>query len=120
MAWVRLDDQFANHPKIESLSDKAFRVFIRGLCYANRYETDGILSLSAQKSLRIRPKIANELVAARLWELKDAGALAIHDYLQYQPSREHRDAIRRVRAEAGAIGGVASGKARSLHLVKQA
>ena len=43
MAWTKLDDGFADHPKVAPLSDPAFRAFVAGLCFANRYLTDGVL-----------------------------------------------------------------------------
>ena len=43
MSWVRLDDNFPNHPKVVGLSDQAFRLYISGLCYASHYLTDGLI-----------------------------------------------------------------------------
>ena len=44
MTWIKLDDGFPNNPKILPLSDRAFRLYIEGLCYANQYLTDGFLT----------------------------------------------------------------------------
>lgn len=117
--WVRLDDRFSDHPKVVGLSDKAFRVHVSALCYANRHRTNGVLSLGMQRALRATPKVASELVRAGIWELAPQGGVRIHDYLEYQPTPEEiaahdqrREEIRRARAEAGRMGGIRSGQAR--------
>lgn len=86
MTWVRLDDGFADHPKILELSDRAFRVHVAALCYSARHLTDGKLSVSAQKSLGLTPKISKELETAGLWKTI-AGGMEIHDFTVYQPTR---------------------------------
>lgn len=85
MTWIKLDDSFADHPKVGRLSDPSFRLHIAAMCYCGRFETDGKIPknlplLAGQK------KRAAELVAAGLWE--DVPDLyAIHDWLLYNPSR---------------------------------
>jgi hypothetical protein len=82
--WLRLDDAFADHPKVVSLSDAAFRLHIRGMCYSARYLTDG-----AVLSTVIRPsKVTKELTKAGLWSETSTG-WTIHDFLEYNPSRAH-------------------------------
>lgn len=90
MSWVRLDDGFADHPKIVGLTDAAFRLHITSLCYAARHLTDGAVPRRAIDRLGITQpaKRARELVDAGLWEVTDDG-WSIHDYLEYQPSAEH-------------------------------
>lgn len=79
MAYVRVDDGAMSHPKILGLSDRAFRLWIWGLCYAQMHLTDGYLPLAA-----IPPKLkaaAPLLMAPHkvLWEVADQG-FQIHDY----------------------------------------
>lgn len=45
--WVRLDDGFADDPQVIGLSDKAFRLYVRVVCYAARHRTDGRLPARA-------------------------------------------------------------------------
>ena len=47
MAWVRIHDDAMSHPKIVGLSDKAFRLWIWGLSYAQRHLTDGCVTADA-------------------------------------------------------------------------
>jgi hypothetical protein len=86
MTWVKLDDGFADHPKIERLSGDAYRAFIAGLCYCARFLTDGHISSERTKKLASR-KAQGELEQAGLWEPNGAG-VNVHDYLVYQESRE--------------------------------
>jgi hypothetical protein len=113
VAWVKLDDGFAEHPKVLAISDAAFRLYIVGLCYANRHLTDGRLPhlwLTGGRGRSV-PKAAHQLVAAGLWEHDDLG-YCIHDYLQHQTCREDVNSYITARREAGRRGGIASGEAR--------
>jgi hypothetical protein len=101
MTWVRLDDGFTEHPKVKRISSDALRLFLRGLCYANRYLTDGRLTFrDAHELAALKPTegaifvltheredLIDELVSARLWE-RDGTDFVIHDYADYQPTRE--------------------------------
>jgi hypothetical protein len=89
MGWVRLDDNFADHPKIIALSDKAFRLYIMGLCYANRHLTDGLITYQIVSAwVGDDPfKPSDELEDQNLWERRDKGFM-IRSYTEYQPTRE--------------------------------
>lgn len=89
MGWVRLDDNFADHPKIIALSDTAFRLFITGLCYSNRQLTDGVIPYQIVNAwVGDNPeKPSDELEDQGLWERIDKG-FYIRSYTEYQPSRE--------------------------------
>lgn len=62
--------------------------------------------------------LPNMLVNAGLWE-SVPGGYAIHDYHEFQPTKEHVEATREARREAGRAGGVASGIARREASAKQ-
>lgn len=133
MAWVKLDDQFARHPKVLSAGPLAGWLYIAGLCYANGYLTDGFIPLAAVRTLADFTHISTEtasigdfgsimdeanpealachLVACGLWEEVDSGFL-IHDYLDYNPAAESVRTARAARAEAGRVGGQRSGSTR--------
>lgn len=98
MSWVRLDDSMPDSVKVEALSDAAFRVYVKGICYCSRLLTDGFIPDSKVREFtRGKPSIVKELTAPRssgpdkeptqLWLRVDDGYV-IHDYLEYNPTRE--------------------------------
>ncbi|SRR6266702_821351 len=136
MPWVRFDDQFTIHRKVDGLSDTAFRLHVAAIFWCARNLTDGFVPEGdlAIVSARVRApaRFAAECVVRSLWHLADeecaapkcpanreapaeAGASPgwfIHDYFEYQPTREKVLRERKMKAEAGRIGGIASGQSR--------
>lgn len=108
MPWIRFEDNFPEHPKVLAISDRAFRLHVRAIGYCSRHLTDGAVSLAAVRSLTMgaATRLTSELVRARMWTVTDDGFL-IHDYLDYQPSREAILHIRQQRAIAGKAGAAA-------------
>jgi len=105
--WANLDDQFPKHPKIVGLSDAAFRLHVSGICYCAQYTTDGLVQADAVKLLvpRYRPRSLEELTERGLWiPLLDGKAYEIHDYLQWNRSREQVEAERERKSKAGKKG----------------
>jgi hypothetical protein len=118
MPWVKLDDGFGEHPKVLAAGPLAGWLYVCGLCYANRQRTDGFLTEAVIYRLADvdRPQdLAEELVSAGLWH-RVSGGYRIHDYLDYQPSREQAEQISQVRADAGRKGGLATAEAKSKHV----
>ena len=82
--WVRIDDRFTTHPKILVLSLKARWVYLECLCYSAGHLTDG--------------KVPGQLLAGHRRELaellhqdllsKDGDSWQIHDWLDWNPSRQ--------------------------------
>lgn len=100
MTWIKLDDNAPNHPKIAGLSDKAFRWWIRSLCYASEYLTDGKLPFYFTK--QAPPRVVNELRDSKLWILQESG-WTIHDYLVHQNSRDYVEKERAFHARRNAF-----------------
>lgn len=102
MAWVKLDDGFPNNPKVASVSLRARWLHLVAMCYCGRNLTDGALSSRAVRVVvaeaDVPRKHVDELHHAGLWDRAADGYL-IHDYLEYNPSRdkvlEDRDAAKR-------------------------
>jgi hypothetical protein len=113
MAWVKLDDQWYDHPKLLDLPLEAVGLWVIGLTYSNRYLTDGYVPKAGVSRVVAKPeRQARHLVERGLWHPVEGG-WQIHDYLDYQPSAEAEKDKRRKRAEAGRAGGRASAKARA-------
>jgi hypothetical protein len=98
LSWLKLDDGFAEHPKVLALSDAALRLHLRAMCWVARQETDGAIPPAALREFHTKPKLVAELVASGLWETTDVGH-AIHDYLTYNPSKAKLEAEREATRE---------------------
>lgn len=117
MAWLRVDDGMADHPKILTAGPLALTLQIRAMCYTSRHETDGFLPDSVIASLTAgleapaqAPAWPDAMVNTGLWERRDGGFF-VHDFLDYNPSKVERQRIRRIKQRAGKLGG----KAKSQH-----
>lgn len=84
MTYARLDDIFPEHPKVAALSDRAFRVHVRGICYSAKVLSDGFVPQALAKQWGAAS--VRSLVSEGLWSVENGGYL-IHDYLDYNPSR---------------------------------
>ena len=118
MAWVRIDDQMPQHPKVVQAGPFGFALQVAALCYANRYLTDGFIPKQVVKHLLndclddLLADAENKVVQAGLWDVVEGG-YQIHDYLKYQPSRAQVESARAQKQASGQAGGVASAKARA-------
>jgi len=94
MAWFKIDDTFAMHPKAVAAS-ASLTLWVRAGAWSAQQLTDGFIPEHMVSALGGKPSDAKRLVDADLWEIKDGGYL-FHDWLDYQPSRakvaEHREA----------------------------
>ena len=98
-----------DHPKVEPLSDAAFRWIFRGLSYANRFLTNGALPTAFLA--KVPAGVQEELVTAGVWKVTRK-KVCIHDYLVYQPSKadvererqRNRDRQKRFRQSHGSNG----------------
>jgi hypothetical protein len=101
MPWVKLDDRFPSHRKVALLSDRAFRLHVSALCWCSENLTDGRIAdreLPLVAHVRGIKATAQQLEAAGVWDRADGGWV-IHDYLDYNPSREQVLAERKKNAE---------------------
>jgi hypothetical protein len=88
--WVKLDDRFPSHRKVALLSDRAFRLHVSAICWCAENLTDGRIGdreLALVAHVRNVKATAKQLEEAGLWDRDDDGWV-IHDYLDYNPSRE--------------------------------
>jgi hypothetical protein len=106
MTWVKLDDGFADHPKLVTAGPMASWLHVCALCYCGRHLTDGIIPKPMVPRLSSVPKPqreADRLVEAGVWE--DVGdCYVIHDYHDFQPTREEVLADREAKRAAGKKG----------------
>ena len=85
MAWLRLDDKFARHPKVAPLNDVEFRVLVRTLLYCAEYKTKGSVPDAAFTEVpKLTRALAQKFVSAGLLDQDDRG-LRVHDWKDYNP-----------------------------------
>ena len=105
MPWVRFDDQYPIHRKVDGLSDAAFRLHTSAIFWSARNLTDGFVSREdlggVTARVRTPERFAAECVARGVWHDArqpcpsekcpgpvDADGWVIHDYWEFQPSKE--------------------------------
>ncbi len=108
MPWVRFDDQFPIHRKVDGLSDAAYRLHTSAIFWSARNLTDGFLPRGdldgVTARVRTPARFAAECVKRGTWHDSrepctsqkcpapvDGGypqGWVIHDYWDYQPSKE--------------------------------
>ena len=81
---VRFDHKAPWHPKVIGLTDRAFRAWIKAICYCDQHLTNGTLDAVQWRILGATKRALEELRVAGLVE-ED---LSLHDYLTYQDSRD--------------------------------
>ena len=100
MPYLMSDDGFPDHPKVEALSDCAYRLHDAGRHYAARHTTDGAIPKYRVPRLTrtYRASALRELLDSRMWHeggegcgtktcIKgEAGEYDVHDYLQWNKS----------------------------------
>lgn len=87
MTYVRLDDKMPEHPKVARLSDRAFRIHVQGICYCQRNLSNGIVPKYVADAWGKRC-ITTELVPRGLWIDVNADDYEIHDFLEWNDSKE--------------------------------
>jgi hypothetical protein len=104
--YIRIDVLILEHPKVEGLSDKAFRALIELWCYCARQRTDGIVA--APRWRRVPVRVRRELAVAALVDLfladDESAGVTMHGYLEHQRSREEIEEVSLARSAAGRKG----------------
>ena len=109
--YIRVDVLLPEHPKVEGLSDKAFRALVTLWCYCGRQRTDGAVTRKQWEAWppRVRAEleadgageVAIHLRAGLARPVDISGGGAMHDFLEHQRSRDEIDELSAKRSEAG-------------------
>lgn len=117
MTWVKLDENMPQHPKEVAAGALGYALDTAGLCYSNRYGTDGFVPSNAlggllppDEDIVFDPKaIAARLIRVGRWTWDDErGGYIIHDFHDFQPTALEANGLREKRVIAGRKGGQAS------------
>jgi len=109
MAWARFDDRLHQNPKIARLSSDAFRLWVCSITFSCLNRTDGLLfdsdlSLSCPAlGPKVRARCARELEEVGCW-IKTSSGWEIHDFLEFNPSRDELDDAAAIKGKAGSYG----------------
>ena len=100
MAWGRLDDSFYDHPKTLRIWRKcpgAVGLHARAISYCAKHQTDGYIMAEIVNGLsplqRDREEQVKALIEEQAW-YESEDDFAVHDYLDYNPSKEETEAKR--------------------------
>jgi len=95
MAWITLSDDYCDHPKFTPLSDGAFRLWHQVLGFCRKYQTDGMVPIATLRAFKAySPKRVRELTtpwrpgAEPLWHDVEGFGVQLHDYLDWNPSKD--------------------------------
>lgn len=96
--WVRIDVLMPWNRKMRPLSDAAFRVQVKAVCWCKLHRTDGVITKVEMVEDVLPPgkrgeRVLKELLDAELLESVN-GHYEVHDYLDWQESREDRERAR--------------------------
>lgn len=98
MAWIRLSDNYVDHPKFQALSDGSFRLWHEAMSFCRRHQSDGFFSFQVMKGFRYYNKSRERQLATPytdganpLWRLVEGGGYTVHDYLEWNPSRDEEN-----------------------------
>lgn len=99
MTWAKMDDRYDDNPKVRRawrLSGVAVALHVHAITYSARHQTDGLVPIDwieerfdiAKLKPREREKALATLVECKLFDVVDDTHYAVHDFLDYNPSKE--------------------------------
>jgi hypothetical protein len=98
MAWIRLSDDYNDHPKFDHLSDGAFRLWHQAIGFCRKFKTDGMIPTQTVRGFKAySPKRMRELMMPwrehehPLWHAIDGFGVKVHDYLEWNPSKDEEN-----------------------------
>lgn len=104
MPWVYIDDHFDEHPKVLAARDQhkdAPWLFVAGLCYSRRSNTDGLIIGPQVPRLitEYRKGARDALIDANLWDDCGEGSISVHDYTDWNRTSAAKSASARNAAQ---------------------
>jgi hypothetical protein len=103
MTWFRVDDMSAFHKKVVRAGNAAWGAFCRMGAHSSHYELDGFIPAEIASIIAANEE-TSKLVAVGFLEPVNGG-YQMHDFLEWNPSAEEVQKLRKKRAKAGRQGG---------------
>jgi hypothetical protein len=97
VAWFKVDDNFAFHPKATLAGNPALGLWVRAGSYAAHQLTDGFVPGDVARSLGTKAQ-AERLITAGLW-LPSGSGYEFHQWSERQPTRKEVEERRKAGAE---------------------
>ncbi|RBQ00050.1 hypothetical protein [Bifidobacterium xylocopae] len=113
MTWFKVDDNLPRNPKMIQASLSAIGLWVEAGAWASASQTDGQVLKRVLRTLHpdATEEDAQTLVDVGLWE-DNGDYWQIHDFLDYNPSKDEVEAEKARKTAAGKLGGIRSGKSR--------
>lgn len=86
MPWLRIDDQIAMHAKTVACGNAAFGAWVRMAAWSAAQLTDGHVPKAVARMFAADAEV-EQLVSVRFLDIADGG-YQVHDFLEFNPSRE--------------------------------
>lgn len=121
MPWFKVDDKLHDHRKARAAGPAAMGLWVLAGSWSADNLTDGFIPASLLPRWG-RQREANRLTEVGLWHADEQDGekgWRFHEWAERQPTRAQKLAEREVRAEAGRVGGVRSGRSRREANAKQ-
>src|SRR5512146_2680288 len=101
MPWIKLDDQWMDHPKIIRAGRDARDVWLASITWCAKHLTDGYFPAEMLPTFCFMAGVdvancqdfARTLLDTCLWDI-DGEQYRVHDYLDYNPTKEQTLATR--------------------------
>ena len=134
--WIKLDDQWIDHPKIIRAGRDGRDTWLASITWCSKWRTDGYFPPEALPTLvamagvdvaswqnssnlpDVCQALATRLLEVGLWEF-DGQKYKVHDFEDFQPTEERKEAVSEARREAGRRGGFAKASKASKSLAKE-
>lgn len=94
MPWVRFEDGYLGSDKLKAMPTPAIALDMAGIIFSSRELRDGLLTLkdvqtvAAFVGVREWRRYAELLCSVNRWINRGRNGYEIHDYLEFQPSRD--------------------------------
>jgi hypothetical protein len=103
VTFSRFDDSLDGHPKLRKAGLAAVGLWTQAIVYSARHLTDGYIENTWLEEKvpqrRQREELVTRLVEARMFDANGGAGYVVHDYLDFNPSREEVMRRRELAAE---------------------